>query len=250
MTAARARALMTTQTNRQDPCAVAPVSGATPGRPRHHRGSRTVQPTRRSHRRCQGVSTARGWWCARTQATAGPGGNPSSTARAASTVPVRPTPPRQATSTRWPAYARRHASRIASSASAGSRGTQKSGQRTRRCGQAGAGPGARSRAKSAGPAVGAAIGRARTAAPPGSTTSPLRSVHAVPVSTRSLWPGCPQPGAPVGPLVRRAPLPIRALPGVGRVSANPSRSGAARPARAAPGPHRPRPGPHRASSAC
>lgn len=49
---------------------------------------------------CQGVSVARGWYVSRTNFSALAGSIPSSIAMQASAVPVRPTPPRHAMSTR------------------------------------------------------------------------------------------------------------------------------------------------------
>ena len=60
------------------------------------------QRTLRSHRCCQGVSTARGWKFSRIQVTASLGERPSRMASAANAVPVRPMPPLQITSTRSP----------------------------------------------------------------------------------------------------------------------------------------------------
>lgn len=83
---------------------------------------------RRTHHACHGVSTALGSYCCLTQPTASFLGMPSSTANAASAVPVLPRPPRQATSTTSPSRARRRTSLNPSSASSRSRGTQKSGR--------------------------------------------------------------------------------------------------------------------------
>jgi len=52
------------------------------------------------YHRCQGVSAARGWYVLRMNFSALAGSIPSSIAMQASAVPVRPTPPRHAMSTR------------------------------------------------------------------------------------------------------------------------------------------------------
>ena len=59
-----------------------------------------------------GVSTASALYAFRTQATASAGGTPARTAMHASTVPVRPVPPRQPISTSSPRRARMNASSI------------------------------------------------------------------------------------------------------------------------------------------
>lgn len=81
-------------------------------------GVSDTQPAgkRLTKRCCQGVSTARASYRSRTKATASRAGTPSSTARQASAVPVRPRPPPQAISTRSTS-ARRQPSRSASCAS-------------------------------------------------------------------------------------------------------------------------------------
>ena len=58
------------------------------------------RPVRSTQALCQGVSTAYGWYRVRTQATASSGATPLRTASSAMAVPVRPTPPSQAISTR------------------------------------------------------------------------------------------------------------------------------------------------------
>jgi hypothetical protein len=144
-------------------------------------------------------------------------------ARAASAVPVRPRPPRQATSTRSPACARRCAACRASSASARSVGIQKSGQRIHRCGQAGSGPSAKSRAKSAG-LTASLIRRPRTRGPVGSVTSPASSsqeslITGLPGSAdSSSWPNTPSSPAcspaysPLGNVRLGGSLPVPDFP--------------------------------------
>ncbi len=126
--------------------------------------------TPRTHHACHGLSTAIGSYCCRTQATASFAGMPSSTANAASAVPVLPRPPRQATSTASPSRARRRISLNPSKASSRSRGTQKSGQTIRRCGHGGIGPSANANRKSARSSGISPSFRPRTRAPEGNTT--------------------------------------------------------------------------------
>ena len=82
--------------------------------------------SRLMYRRCQGVSTARRLNRSRTSWTAAEGGTPSRTAIHAKAVPVRPTPPPHATSTRED-KALLCASRRTAHASSSRTGSQRSG---------------------------------------------------------------------------------------------------------------------------
>jgi hypothetical protein len=86
---------------------------------------------------CSEVSTASGLYSNRTQATAFAGGTPARTAIHANTVPVRPVPPRQPTSTSSPRRARMNAASIIRAADSASSGRPKSSHSIRSAGQLG-----------------------------------------------------------------------------------------------------------------
>jgi hypothetical protein len=159
----------------------------------HHAGYR--RPSNfRTHRLCQGVSAARSLYRRRTHATASARGTPASTAIPARAVPVRPTPPPHAISTRSVAE-RSYASWSAEIASFVDAGVRKSGHRTQRCSQS-KGPGSRARRytpNSGSWPSGNACRRLRPRIfrPSGNSTMPVPSAHGI---TLASYGGGPDPG--------------------------------------------------------
>ena len=139
-----------------------------------------------TNRRCPGVSAARRSYRCRVHRTASGPGTPSSTARHAMAVPVRPRPPRQAISTRSHSL-RRHTSSRASRAARRSDGSRKSGHRSQACGHGTAGGSRPSRYRpySGSLPSGSARRKARprTRRPDGSTTTPAPSWSHAPDTT-------------------------------------------------------------------